>query len=263
MEEENRKGPGIFYAVVGVATLVVAIIGATFAYFSASATGGTGAITGQTADVGATALSVSTTKFTWSDAGVSNTNLVPAVIDEDTISGNATADGVSVATALTNKCVSDSYTGCHVWKIVVSSTETIDTADVLLDLSVTPTDTTNAAAVKANWKYVLFTATEATNSLTSPAYLNTLDGGDTVAHGDLSTDLDDLNLNYNLGLTGNTPKTMYLMVFLDNENVPQNTTRSTGDGDVVVSTNDTGSYTGTVTLNAGGSGQVKATFGAQ
>ena len=36
MDENNRKGPGIFYAVVGVATLVVAIIGATFAYFSAS-----------------------------------------------------------------------------------------------------------------------------------------------------------------------------------------------------------------------------------
>lgn len=35
--EENKKGPGVFYAVVGVATLVVAIIGATFAYFSASA----------------------------------------------------------------------------------------------------------------------------------------------------------------------------------------------------------------------------------
>lgn len=36
--EENRKGTGVFYAVVGVATLVVAIIGATFAYFSATAT---------------------------------------------------------------------------------------------------------------------------------------------------------------------------------------------------------------------------------
>lgn len=35
---ENRKGSGIFLGVVGVATLVVAIIGATFAYFSASVT---------------------------------------------------------------------------------------------------------------------------------------------------------------------------------------------------------------------------------
>ena len=34
---ENNNGRGIFYGVIGVATLVVAIIGATFAYFSASA----------------------------------------------------------------------------------------------------------------------------------------------------------------------------------------------------------------------------------
>ena len=35
---ENRRGSGIFLGIVGVATLVVAIIGATFAYFSASRT---------------------------------------------------------------------------------------------------------------------------------------------------------------------------------------------------------------------------------
>ena len=33
---ENNNGRGIFYGVIGVATLVVAIIGATFAYFSAN-----------------------------------------------------------------------------------------------------------------------------------------------------------------------------------------------------------------------------------
>ena len=36
---ENKNGNGIFLGVVSVATLVVAIIGATFAYFSASITG--------------------------------------------------------------------------------------------------------------------------------------------------------------------------------------------------------------------------------
>ena len=34
--ENNRKGNGIFLGIVSVATLVVAIIGATFAYFSAT-----------------------------------------------------------------------------------------------------------------------------------------------------------------------------------------------------------------------------------
>ena len=41
---ENKKGSGIFLGVVSVATLVVAIIGATFAYFSASASSEKGAI---------------------------------------------------------------------------------------------------------------------------------------------------------------------------------------------------------------------------
>lgn len=36
---ENKRGQGIFLGIVGVATLVVAIIGATFAYFSASISG--------------------------------------------------------------------------------------------------------------------------------------------------------------------------------------------------------------------------------
>ena len=34
----ENNGRGIFYGVIGVATLIVAIIGATFAYFSASIT---------------------------------------------------------------------------------------------------------------------------------------------------------------------------------------------------------------------------------
>ena len=38
MDSNNNNGRGIFYGVIGVATLVVAIIGATFAYFSASIT---------------------------------------------------------------------------------------------------------------------------------------------------------------------------------------------------------------------------------
>ena len=37
MNEQRNNGKGVFYGVIGVATLVVAIIGATFAYFTASA----------------------------------------------------------------------------------------------------------------------------------------------------------------------------------------------------------------------------------
>ena len=49
--DNNKNGRGIFYGVIGVATLVVAIIGATFAYFTASQQSNTGDITGNAASV--------------------------------------------------------------------------------------------------------------------------------------------------------------------------------------------------------------------
>lgn len=42
---ENNNGRGIFYGVIGVATLIVAIIGATFAYFTATANSAEDAVT--------------------------------------------------------------------------------------------------------------------------------------------------------------------------------------------------------------------------
>ena len=49
MNEQKNNGRGIFYGVIGVATLVVAIIGATFAYFTATASNNV--ITGNMATV--------------------------------------------------------------------------------------------------------------------------------------------------------------------------------------------------------------------
>lgn len=48
---ENRRGNEIFLGVVGVATLLVAIIGATFAYFSASAQSGNEAVQVQSTEL--------------------------------------------------------------------------------------------------------------------------------------------------------------------------------------------------------------------
>ncbi|MGM9848334.1 MAG: hypothetical protein ACI312_01110 [Bacilli bacterium] len=42
--EENNRGKGLFYGVIGVATLIVAIIGATFAWFTATANGNTNTV---------------------------------------------------------------------------------------------------------------------------------------------------------------------------------------------------------------------------
>lgn len=50
-EERKNNGQGIFYAVIGVATLVVTIIGSTFAYFSATANSAVDAVTAQSTTI--------------------------------------------------------------------------------------------------------------------------------------------------------------------------------------------------------------------
>ena len=105
-EENNRKGPGVFYAVVGVATLVVAIIGATFAYFSAQASTGAEDIKGGTLDI-KQSFSVEAVRV-YKDETVASDNLVPS---------DAGANITNIKNAMTAKCVNKGYTGCHIYKI--------------------------------------------------------------------------------------------------------------------------------------------------
>ena len=65
---ENKKGSGIFLSVIGVATLIVAIIGATFAYFSATAS------SYNDVNVASTSLSLGF----YGDPSRLKTNLIPA-----------------------------------------------------------------------------------------------------------------------------------------------------------------------------------------
>ena len=107
MEENNRKGSGVFYAVVGVATLVVAIIGATFAFFSASATNDSD-VTGTTA----TGANLSLTVTRVSDTATA-TNMVP-MNDTDLQKGVTGEGGKS--------CVDkNGNTVCQVYKVNIAN----------------------------------------------------------------------------------------------------------------------------------------------
>ena len=95
MNEQKNNGRGIFYGVIGIATLVVAIIGATFAYFTATAANNV--ITGNMASI---SLQLSVNKLTTREntigmipmsngmveAAVSNQSTKGACIDDN---GNA------------------------------------------------------------------------------------------------------------------------------------------------------------------------------
>lgn len=62
---ENNNGRGLFYGVIGVATLIVAIIGATFAYFSVNANiANNSDISGNTVNVSETTITGTLTRVT-------------------------------------------------------------------------------------------------------------------------------------------------------------------------------------------------------
>lgn len=111
--DENRKGPGIFYAVVGVATLVVAIIGATFAFFSANASNGTD-IKGTTAQAGG--LNLKVTPLTKGVVDGKTANMIPLNIN-DTETKNE-----QFAQAITNGCVDKNGNRvCQIYAIKVAN----------------------------------------------------------------------------------------------------------------------------------------------
>ena len=94
---EENKSKGIFLGVVGVATLIVAIIGATFAYFVASANGSTGAVQAAGADVSGTL------KLDEDVSGIKN-NMIP-------VSGDVMKQSfVQTGTGATAKCAGISKT---------------------------------------------------------------------------------------------------------------------------------------------------------
>ena len=227
---ENRNGQGIFYGVIGVATLVVAIIGATFAYFNATATTNyVNAIAGNTLDISSNALSISVTKVTFSGA-TAPVGLVPATIANT--SGTPTQAGLNQA--LTAGCEKNGYTGCHVYKIQASSTTNIAEAEINLT-SLTTTNTKN----KSDWKYVIYKGTDTSVS-------------SIVTSGSM-----DLSSPYNMHATdktlSSTPVVYYLMIYIAEDSGVQN---DGGNNDA------TGSYSGTVELKAAGSTGVTANFTA-
>ena len=113
--EDNRKGNGIFLGIVGVATLIVAIIGASFAYFSAQASSAEGAVNLTAYEFNA---GLSLREIYPSDA-----KLIP--VDPTTVIENATApNNTNLAYALNvaKKCTDDAgFKICALYEITITN----------------------------------------------------------------------------------------------------------------------------------------------
>lgn len=234
----ENNGRGVFYGVIGVATLIVAIVGATFAYFTASKTNDT-AITGTTAAAGGLDLAVTPVLNTGAD-------LIPLNLRTDGASD--TVD--QFASAMTNKCVdSNGNNVCQPYKIVVTNNSTTSTVSVRGTLNL------SAVTKAANMKWQLIDVTNESSDAFAASQLDYAKindagtaapitvGGNTGGSG---SDLASLSL------AKDGSKTFYVLVWLEEQGAAQEEADAAG------------SWKGTVEFNAvdagGNSTGVTASF---
>ena len=215
--EKRNNGKGIFYGVIGVATLVVAIIGATFAYFTASASNNN-VITGDMATV---SLSLSVAKV--SDIDRQNQGMIPM------------SNGMVEAAALGSgnvTCKDDNGNAvCQIYKITLTNSSSagqfVDGYVSLKGGSGVPTDwnsyTGDNEPTSMRWaqvfqKLVSAEVKDEGGKVTTPAVYNystkgsvvlsTLDASGTVEY---ATDIADAATGHNEG----NIKTAYSQVVTD------------------------------------------------
>ena len=139
---ENSKGRGIFLGVVSVATLIVAIIGATFAWFSASIGSGEN-------DVNLTAYQFDaklTVERVFPTAENASKKIIPFVPDKVLREGQGdqTNNMNYALNEATNKCVDSSgYLVCSLYKITVTNngSDAIELDGTVTTMETTPTET--------------------------------------------------------------------------------------------------------------------------
>ena len=228
--EENRKGPGIFYAVVGVATLVVAIIGATFAYFSATAEAKT--FTGTTASAGSLTLAVNEI---WPTGDSLPDKLIPLDAEaKDGVSGSGGKLAIALSKEKACRDVNNDV-ACHVYEITVTNGgDAAVLTKTTLKLAFAGTGSTDST----NWRWQLIEGSAGDGFTATGVAVK----GDAVAT-EGTVGQDTLTATG----TGTAAKTYYVVVWLEDPNVPQEETTITFTGTVSAQSVDASGATNGVT----------------
>jgi hypothetical protein len=180
----ENNGRGIFYGVIGVATLIVAIIGATFAYFSASATNDSD-VTGTTASGASLAIAISKVSATDTEK-----NMIPMYAKD-------LQKGVTGVEEKGGSCKdANGNTVCEVFKITVTNGSK--------DIGINVKGTMTLASTAKNMKWQVLTDATSVNSSAS-----------TVAQGTEGTIID------NQALTASGTHDFYLVVWLEDTDEAQ------------------------------------------
>ena len=154
--ENNKKG-NILYLVLGIATLVVAVIGATFAFFSASANNNN--ISGNIAEAGGLQIDVKSVTYNPTYTGSTGSDIIPLNLitnqtpilggeDGETVIGYVDATS-QFGKAMDRKCRDDLGNNiCEVYKITVTNQSATATIQVRGTLNLT------SNATNMYWKLI-------------------------------------------------------------------------------------------------------------
>lgn len=217
--ENNRRGSEIFLGVIGVATLVVAIIGATFAFFSAS--------TNSDAD----AISVQSTTLALNYTDITGTNLKSALIPAtERVATYAALNQTGAEAGKNKQCTDDNSNDvCSVYQFTVTNPSTTTAQDITFTLDV-------ALNGFANLKYKIYNgvAADLTAGTTEPAVAeSTVVKTGTfpaVASGGEHQTVNLTELNKQLGTSSSSNSVTYTMVIWLNE-TNHNQSAATASGD--------------------------------
>ena len=227
---ENNNGRGLFYGVIGVATLIVAIIGATFAYFTVNATvTGNEDVKGNVAEIGSERVAAVVTKMTATEGKLVPLGSAIIAAGEGTIGAT---DQRSDALNAANMCFDTKGNKvCDVYKIVLTNS-----SEASINLEGTLTITPDQGKNSPNFRWSFYKDTNdaafAANTLAS-ATVNTV---------------STTTLETNHTLAPNSGKvTYYVMVWLNDTGAPQNDDQAA-------------SYTGAVQFTTASNAVIRAEF---
>lgn len=207
--DNNNKG--IFYVAVGISAILVAIIGATFAFFTASASNDN-TITGTAATAGL-ALEVT---------GVSSQNgsMVPQLTST-----------LSTAIDNTNSCIdANGNLVCKTYTISIRNTGT-STVNLYGQISFAYTGDSTFANLK--WALITYGVGDAATTIGTVASTSTASTQGNLVNG--------------ATIAANTTNTYYIVVWIEEKNRDQ-------------STEDKGSFTGTIAFTSADGGGITSTF---
>ena len=227
--ENNRDRKGIFLGVISVATLIVAIIGATFAYFSASFTGNE---------------EVNFTAYEFSASATVN-RIAPSSDVDDLIP----VDAANVFTLASNtrnnnkgacKDATD-YTACLIYEVTIYNSGS-------QDLSLTGELKTTTASAFTHLKLV--PATVNSGTYTADGDVMSIGGAQDATTGIFTSS----SANKTFTVQANDDSTFYFIIYLENA-IDSQTSEETSQNEEMGAT-----YVGQLVFSSGTGGQLKATI---